>query len=241
MPRPNSSFDPRTLGNRLYAWYDASRVLGDAAVPADGVALSQWNDVSGNARHLVQGTGANQPVIKRDILGPGAHVVRFVDTTDTMSTTDAAIPARPMTVIAVFKNTSADDGLVKRIVSFNNGRVGLDLDWTGAVNAFGGRDDNAEVVSTVAGDTTSFHLGVFVAEPAGRQSRVIFDGVNSRTAGLAGTNDNKNVQVAVSGTWIGDVAELIVLEDTYSQAFLHAILHSLAQKWGLHATMRLQK
>jgi hypothetical protein len=58
-------FDPPSLVGKPYAWYEASRLLGEGvALPADGTAVSQWNDLSGNNRHLVQATSANRPILK---------------------------------------------------------------------------------------------------------------------------------------------------------------------------------
>lgn len=59
-----SGFDPRSLGN-LAAWYDARYPAGfGGALPADGTALAQWNDLSGNGRHATQGTGSFQPLFR---------------------------------------------------------------------------------------------------------------------------------------------------------------------------------
>lgn len=68
MPRaaivPALVFDPRTLGN-LALWLDARYPNGlGGTAPADGTAVSQWNDLSGNGRHVTQGTGANQPLYR---------------------------------------------------------------------------------------------------------------------------------------------------------------------------------
>jgi hypothetical protein len=44
----------------LAAWYDANRITG----LADGAAVSQWNDLSGNGRHLTQNTATNKPLYR---------------------------------------------------------------------------------------------------------------------------------------------------------------------------------
>lgn len=48
---------PTDLGSDLKAWYDAL----DATTITIDTGVSQWNDRSGNGRHLVQATVANQP------------------------------------------------------------------------------------------------------------------------------------------------------------------------------------
>lgn len=50
-----ATFLPSDLPN-LAAWYRFNR----------NVAAGQWNDASGNTRHLIQGTGANQPAVQGD-------------------------------------------------------------------------------------------------------------------------------------------------------------------------------
>lgn len=45
----------------LAAWFRFGR-----GITSSGGAVSQWNDDSGNARHLLQATGANQPTLQSD-------------------------------------------------------------------------------------------------------------------------------------------------------------------------------
>lgn len=48
-------FTPLAISN-LQAWYKA-----DAGITLNGSTVSQWADQSGNARHMIQATAANQP------------------------------------------------------------------------------------------------------------------------------------------------------------------------------------
>jgi len=66
------AFSPASLPN-LVAWYKAD---AGTSTTTDGVAISQWNDQSGNGHHLVQATGGNQPLYKAAIQN-GLPVVRF--------------------------------------------------------------------------------------------------------------------------------------------------------------------
>ena len=46
-------------------WLDARFPNGfGGSIPADGTALSQWNDLSGNGRHATQATGTEQPLFR---------------------------------------------------------------------------------------------------------------------------------------------------------------------------------
>lgn len=88
----------------LRSWYDASNA---ASITSSGGAVSQWNDLSGNGYHLVQGTGANQPITGTTTIN-GLNVIVFSD--DYM---DAAIGdiAQPTTVYFAGHLTAAKSGV----------------------------------------------------------------------------------------------------------------------------------
>jgi hypothetical protein len=227
--------DPRSLPN-LFAWYDASYINGFFnAQPAADAAIAQWNDLSGNGRHLVQGTGANQPLY-RVTAGPnGGNSVNFVDATDTMQVAAAGTQLRPVTVVAVLKNTLADDAALHKFATFNATRIGVGLDWLTA-NAFCGIDDNvAQVGATVAGDITTYHVCSFVAQPVGGFSIGGVDGTHLSTAGAAGTNTNLNVDVGS----IGHVSELIIYLNEVPRPLMFSLEQSLAEKWGVFTTYKI--
>src|SRR5882757_6694561 len=159
--------DPRTLP-QCFAWFHAQAINGFfAAQPAADAAIAQWNDLSGNGRHLVQGTGANQPLYRVTGGPAGFPSVNFVDATDTMQIATAGTVLRPVTVIAMLKNTQADDAALHKFATFNATRIGVGLDWATA-NAFCGIDDTvAQVGATIAGDVTTYHTCSFVAQPVG--------------------------------------------------------------------------
>lgn len=234
---PNMSrVDPRSLP-QLWAWFDAMYPNGfGAALPADAAAMSQWNDLSGNLRHLVQATGANQPLFRLTGGPAGFPSVNFVDNTDTMQIATAGAKLRPITVVAVFKNTLADDAAYHMAVTFNAQRIGVGLDWTGANNTFIARDDAAIMAgTTVAGDTTTFHVESFVAQPVGTLSRCGTDGVHVTVAGLAGTNTDSNVDVGVGGATglIGHVCEAMVFTGELNPSSMFSLEWALLEKWGL--------
>lgn len=56
--RPKATgFSPRSISG-LAAWYDASNA---SSITLNGSTVSQWNDLSGNGQHQVQGTASLQP------------------------------------------------------------------------------------------------------------------------------------------------------------------------------------
>lgn len=232
--------DPRTLPG-LWAWFNANYVNGfGAANPAADAAVAQWNDLGPNAKHLVQGTGANQPLY-RATGGPNNFPsVNFVDATDTMTIATASVIARPITVIALLKNTLADDALYKKAVTFNAARIGVGLDWTTA-NAFTPFDDAAaQAGGTVAGDITTYHVESFVAHPVGASSRGSVDGVHQFTAGIAGTNTNADV-TAGGASWIGHLCEVMVFTQDLGFSMMYSLEQAIMESWGLYSSYQQAK
>lgn len=92
-----AAFTPLSLSP--FMWYDAS----DAATITIATGVSQWDDKSGNARHLTQGTGANQPAYSGT--QNGLNVVTFDGSNDFLATGNLTV-AQPMTVFTVAKLTT---------------------------------------------------------------------------------------------------------------------------------------
>lgn len=63
-------FDPLDIAGMIF-WIDASTIIG----LLDGNPVVQWNDLSGNGNHLVQGNPINQPTYRTGIIN-GLPVVR---------------------------------------------------------------------------------------------------------------------------------------------------------------------
>lgn len=240
---PNRSrIDPRILP-QLFAWFDANFVNGfDGAAPAADAAIGQWNDLSGNARHLVQGTGANQPLFRLTGGPDNRPSVNFVDSTDTMNLANAAVTPRPITIVAVIKNTLADDAAYHKGATFDAARIGVGLDWTGASNVFTPFDDAApQAGGSVPGDITTFHVESFVANPVGALSRQGVDGAHATTAGIAGTNTNSDIAVGVGGAngFIGHVCEVLFFTGEIPASVMFALELALSAKWSLFTQYKI--
>jgi hypothetical protein len=65
-----SYFDPTPYATTVLAYYNAAAITGKT----DGNAISQWDDLSGNGRHLTQATGSKQPLYKTAIFGAAPAV-----------------------------------------------------------------------------------------------------------------------------------------------------------------------
>lgn len=73
-----ASFTPLSLSP--FVWYE-----GDGISLSNGASVSQWDDLSGNARHLTQATGSLQPTYQTNQLNT-KPVIRFDGTDDVLST-----------------------------------------------------------------------------------------------------------------------------------------------------------
>lgn len=105
-PVPSTAaFSPSDLSN-LGVWYDASEITATA----DGAALAQWNDRSGNARHALQATGANQPTYRSTAavvpLANARPVVQFNGTSSFMNVPDFLTSFTAGTAFVVFRVTT---------------------------------------------------------------------------------------------------------------------------------------
>lgn len=86
-PAAAGPWTPLSLGATLKGWWDFSdptALFTDAGVTqvsADGQAIYQANDKSGNSRHLTQATAGNRPLYKTGILN-GLSVAQFGGATD---------------------------------------------------------------------------------------------------------------------------------------------------------------
>ena len=119
---PAPSFDPLVD----VTWHSAFFAEDpDWTPPADGAAVSQWDDGSGNGRHAVQATGANQPLYRAaSSVMNNKPAVEAVDTTDSLAQTAYTAIAQPFSLVFLGRLGTASafmtDGLsaaaVNRIV-----------------------------------------------------------------------------------------------------------------------------
>lgn len=97
-----TAFRPSALPG-CEVWFDARQPNGFAvAAPADGAALAEWKDLSGNARHAAQGSGSLQPLYKlsgRNLLPS----VVFDGSDDRLTATISAFSVATMTAYVVLE------------------------------------------------------------------------------------------------------------------------------------------
>lgn len=218
-------FVPTSIAG-LAAWYDADAM----PVVADGAALSQWDDESGNARHVTQATGANQPTYRTAVLN-GKPVLRFDGSTDYMDVAFTAL-AQPNTIFLVAKST----GAVTNRQAFDSQRGGIDTARNTLYASGGGfwamYGGGAEVVSSTSVDAAAVQItGLF----NGGSSVLRRDGAQI-ASGNSGTQGCGGIRVGSyngsSNFWSGDVAEILVYNAALSSTDRDSVEAYLRGKWN---------
>ena len=213
----------------LKAWYDASDAASFSY--SSSTVVSQWNDLSGNGKHLTQGTVANQP--NRNVLQNGLTCVAFDGTNDTMSCTGVFSTtvwdtANPHTFIVVSKITGTPASQ-RSPISANNARpfkqsAGTIAAYAGSILDSGvtwGNTNARLVIIGFHGDTTSF---------------INVDGGTHVTGNVSTFADSKLDVGSYTGTqefWQGNICEVICMAGKISAPDETMIVNYLKAKWGI--------
>lgn len=219
-----AAFAPTDIAG-LQAWFDAS----DASTftYSSGTVVSQWNDKSGNNKHLTQGTVANQPT-RSGTINSLASVV--FDGNDGMSNASSSFVASRTTscfVVAKLTNTAAQKSLFSSEAGqgnqfrTNSGTLET-LKATVAVLYSGGTPtlNTASVIAQILTGTTVRHR-IDAVEVSGSNSTT-FAATTSFQLGNRGTGEG----------WVGDIAELLFYDTTLSAGNITAVEAYLKAKWG---------
>lgn len=192
---PIFNWTPAML-NKLLGWYKS-----DAGVTESGGLVSDWNDQSGNANHLIQATGANKPLLTAGELN-GFPAIVFDGVDDKMKTT--FIKTQPVTVFIVYKKNDAVKGYVTD----------------------GGADLTANIIHDTAGEislyagTGSFPDTVVLPEDAYSLLIATFNDAGSKvqrhngttTTGTAGSSSPDGFTIGGKSTTATEFANISVME-----------------------------
>ena len=102
-----SAWIPNLIGSSVKAWYRADLGITIAT------GVSQWNDQSGNGRHLIQSTGSKQPTLVTASFGLPA--VRFDGSNDYMFTSAFGL-GQPFTVFIVYKSVTIGAAVTNDVI-----------------------------------------------------------------------------------------------------------------------------
>ena len=220
----------------LFAMYDSLYPLGKGASrPANGTVISQWNDLSGNDRHLSQTDPTKRPVYKTDNTN-GIPVLNF--TGDYLDTAlFSSFLAQPITVYAVsyssgpagqvyqhiFDGTNTHTCLFIRDNSYNisNGRYEIHAGATVASGVY--RDLTKPIVTSAVFNTTSSSISMNGLTP----------GVgNGGTAGLNALRVGAEWNTPAS-PWQGGIYTLLIYTGVHDAGTRASIEQSLANRFGV--------
>jgi len=216
-----------SLTNLEY-WYDASDTASITA--AGGVDVTQWNDKSGNARHLLNSAGD----LTRPTTGASQlNGLNLIDVTanhgETMAlATEAPILPQPFHMFLVIKAPASPDGgrfacgmsLTNRIIVWAN------TTWT----LFAGSVGASSIPSNLAGN---FFISALFNGAASKIwiNGAAFETVNPGTNALGGFRLNGDYN-GTSLPLTGSFAEIAICSGDKS-ADVETVKTNIATKWGL--------
>lgn len=221
---------PDKLGSPLRGFFE-----GDTNAGADASAVSAWTDQTANAYVLGQATGANQPIVKTNILN-GHRVVRFdgVDDFLTGPANAMGLSAQPFGYFLIWKPANAGSQCA---IQWSIGNAGLYIDTTATqLTMFAG---SAFFNNTHPAGAWTMVFAAF----NGAASRSVVNGV--ATTGNPGASAPNGASVATVGAASGggafrvngDIATLLVFNTALSQADEDRVHGWGAWKYGLQANL----
>jgi hypothetical protein len=229
-PGSRYTTDPGVYTTNLAAWYRADAITGK--VDADTLAV--WPDSSGNNRDAVMSVVANRPLLKTAIIN-GKPVVRFASSDYMATAAFASALTFPLTLFVVGKTTATTPSTfavaVDGIAAGSRCSFATDntpTNWLMSTSAAGAD-------TGVAYDNTTNH--VFACVYNGASSFFWKDGGAKATintgAGADLTGLTLGAYVDGSLNWLGDLAEVMLLDEATSIANVNVNGQALANKYGL--------
>ena len=234
-------------------WFDAA----DASTITIATGVSQWNDKSGNARHVTQATGANQPAYGALQLN-GIDVLTY-DSTDALRKTSATaglvqnVGAVSIYSVRRFTDLASNASSPVVLAVSNNtattGRAAVycseadDNERMGGIRT-DGQSFQAPATSVAINGAWSIHAALF--NYASAQASAFKDGssVLAPTAFQDAGNTSNTAPATIGvGCWVdgslsmkGNIAE-VILTHTIDTTERQLIEGYLAWKWGLEGSL----
>jgi hypothetical protein len=239
-------------------WLDAgdSSTLFDATsggslVAADG-AVARWEDKSGNARHVTQGTLANRP-LRKVAAQNGLDALLFDGSNDLLvgASTSIAKNSTQAAVFGVFRyvtNPVVPAVAIVTNTNLGNARVAIGSGVVSQTLYFQSRRldaDAGNIVSDTATQGTTFFLAYGVIDYANTSAFLYRNGtlrVSSSSHGTAGSTSNTDGAFGIGGSTGGsNLANINACEcgfiNDISQDTRQRLEGYLAHRWGLQSSL----
>lgn len=233
-----SGFDPRTISG-LVGWYDASDRASLFADTSGGSAagantgVGRWQDKSGQANHLTQGTANNRPTLIESVKN-GLSILRFDASNDSLAFGTVTGYTGAVSFFAVCYETSL------RFLAIGGSSQNS---FFGTAYVSGGgilwRNQADTGMTVIDANPNRFVLVAGVRTGTGtNQSRIRRDGgVVDSTGTITGTIEAGHVgqRTTAGGQFSGgDLAELLIYNRAVTDAELSAIEIGLNRKWSVY-------
>lgn len=229
----NTAFTPASLAG-LAAWYDASDA---ASITSSAGAVSQWNDKSGNARHLVQATGTKQPTTGTRTQN-GLNALDFSSNQHNLRVTFTAI-SQPLTLFGcVLADTMP--GNVNRWYDSGSGVSPRELlygggsalrAWTVAAGGTDAVTAHNPVTGTAVVQSVVFNGASTAFYENGTQYGGTLSPGTAGTAGICVSGDGSGFDT--NGMWDGLVCEICLYSSALSSTDRGTVETYLRSKWGV--------
>lgn len=211
---------PTQIGT-VSAWYDANEITG----LSDTDPVAQWDDLSGNERHLLQADGTRQPLYRTDVLS-GRPSVRFDGINDYLQVVFGETLSQPNTICAMGRNLNGDvfhDGIVSN-------RRHLFYTLSGNWNLFAG---NTLVAGTADTDYHTF-CSIF---NGGSSALWIDNALNGQgnTSSQALTGLTLGSSQGIGTHMSGDILELILFPFALTDEQVNEVNHYFFNQYGFFA------
>lgn len=223
------------------AWYDASN---QSSVTLNGSTVSQWNDLSGNSYNATQGDANKQPAYSNTL--NGLKVVTFDGNSDGLVLPAINYTDQGYLSIYLVGNRTGKDSqycvdLVVNKVSTNSVGVLTSFAGGGAGSRWGGYTSqdlqstatssvNHQVLSQVINKSIPLISWWVTGNSAGTNGANVYNGSSVFNSGWIGTD-----QYGSYG--IGDIAEIVIIDQTDNTTQRQKMEGYLAWKWGLEGDL----
>jgi len=210
-----ASFSPDDIAG-LQLWLDAS---DETTITESSGSVSQWDDKSGNANHVSNGTASGQPTTGTRTIN-SLNVLDF-DGGDVLEATFSL--SQPYTSFVVTENDATGaNAYVLTSSSPISGISWISSKW----QLFAG-----SLLAGAVDAGPAITAGVF----NGASSEIRVSGTTN--SGNAGTNDMGNLMVGARGVadlnYDGGIAEALIYSGALSATDIEALELHLAAKWGI--------
>ena len=235
------TFNPSRISG-LQLWLDATKGLFDATsggnpVTTDGATIARWEDQSSSGYNVLQATLANRPILKTGIKN-NKNVVRFDGTNDALISASISSDNLPkLTAFFVVSAAGGGGGNAGRFIERGTGSFNVFMfSGTGPSMICGGGQLTAGSVSL-----STFNL-ISSRWVGGAGSGTTIIRTNKSLAGTGFTSSTPNVanttyqignRTALDRTFNGDVGEIIIYNESLTDAQIDQVESYLYSKWGL--------